>query len=106
MKKGLLALLTVLLVIGILGYFFVYTPVMRIKAKGEVVMAAANEMKGVFKKNDIDLLNAKIKEFSGKYDDFEKKRSQCIGHPSYRMSPISKTALRPVIISSRQDRRQ
>ncbi len=73
MKKGLLALLTVLVVIGILGYFFVYTPVMRIKAKGEVVMAAANEMKGVFKKNDIDLLNAKIKEFSGKYDDFEKE---------------------------------
>lgn len=72
-KKGLIVFVAVLAILGILGYLFVYTPVMKIKAKGEIVMAAANEMKSVFKKNDIDLLNNKMKDIAAKYKDFEKE---------------------------------
>lgn len=61
---------TVLLVI-VLAFFFVYLPVMRIKAKGQVLVASAKEMKSVFAKNDIDLLDSKLKKFDSEYADFE-----------------------------------
>jgi len=38
-----------------------------------VVLAAAKEMKGVFSKNNIDLLNKDLDNFDAKYKDFEKE---------------------------------
>ena len=74
MKKISIAFLLVfLVVITVFGYFMVFAPVMKIKAKGQVVASAAKEMKSVFSKNDIDLLNSKTKDFSQKYADFEKE---------------------------------
>jgi hypothetical protein len=68
--------------LGVSAYFFVYMPVMRIKAKGQIVMVSANEMKSVFKQNDIDLLNRKMKDIAAKYKDFEKE-SQSIYWASF-----------------------
>lgn len=44
---------------------------MKIKAKGDAVLSAARDMKQVFSKNDIDLLNSKMKGFVQTYTDFE-----------------------------------
>jgi len=52
-------------------YFTAYVPAMRIKAKGNAVLSAARDMKQVFSKNDIDLLNSKMKGFTQTYTDFE-----------------------------------
>ena len=72
MKKTLFIFLFVS-AIAIAGaiYFIGYIPVMKIKTKGEAVLYAARDMKKVFSKNDIDLLNSKMKEFSQTYEDFE-----------------------------------
>ena len=74
-KKGLIVLvLAILLLLG-LSYLLVYRPYTRIKAKGQVLIASAKELKSVFSQNDIDLLNLKLKEFSQKYADFRKEAS-------------------------------
>lgn len=67
------ALLIPSIIIFILGYFFVYQPVMRIKAKGQVLVASAKEMKATLAQNDIDLLKKKVEALSGQYVDFEKE---------------------------------
>lgn len=68
-KKGILIFLVVFLV---LGYFFVFRPIMNIKAKANIVMASAKEMKAIFAKNDIELLKTKLDDFSNKYENLEK----------------------------------
>ncbi|VVA43886.1 conserved hypothetical protein [Candidatus Roizmanbacteria bacterium] len=68
-KKNGLILLVVLL---ILGYFFVYRPVVNIKVKANIVIASAKEMKSIFAKNDIELLKTKLDDFSNKYQNLEK----------------------------------
>jgi len=68
-KKGILIFGVILLV---LGYFFVFKPVMDIKAKANIVMASAREMKAIFAKNDIELLKTKLDDFSNKYQNLEK----------------------------------
>lgn len=72
MKKSFIVFLLVL-IIALAGflYFTAYIPAMKIKAKGDVVLSAARDMKQVFSKNDIDLLNSKMKGFVQTYTDFE-----------------------------------
>lgn len=74
MKKKLsISAVVFLLVLGLIGYFLIYRPYSRIRAKGEVVVASAKELKAVFKENNIDLLESKMNEFTGKYKDFEQE---------------------------------
>lgn len=72
MRKSFLIFLFVLIIVlaGSL-YFVAYVPAMKIKAKGNAVLSAARDMKQVFSKNDIDLLNSKMKGFAQTYTDFE-----------------------------------
>lgn len=70
MKKTLVLLIFFL---GAAGYFLLFVPYQKIKAKAMVLVASAKEMKGVFSKNDIDLLHNKLKNFSNQYADFEKE---------------------------------
>lgn len=55
------------------GYFFIFQPFIRIKTKADIVIASAKELKNVFKENNIDLLRAKLDDFSNKYRDFKKE---------------------------------
>ncbi len=73
MKKVLLSIIGFLVILGIVGYFIAYIPYTKIRAKAEVVIASAKGIKEVFKKNDIDLLNSKMKELSTAYTAFEKE---------------------------------
>jgi len=68
-KKGILIFLVIFLV---LGYFFIFRPIVNIKAKANIVMASAKEMKAIFAKNDIELLKTKLDDFSNKYQNLEK----------------------------------
>lgn len=70
-KINVLPFLGVLLILSILGYFFVISPVLGINSKGRELILRAKELKNVFAQNDIDLLEEKAKEFSLKYDEFE-----------------------------------
>jgi len=67
-KRGLIFLVLIL----IFGYFFIYRPIVNIKAKANIVMASAKEMKLIFAKNDIELLKTKLEDFSNKYQNLEK----------------------------------
>jgi hypothetical protein len=67
-KNGLI----ILLVLLVLGYFFVYRPYVNIKAKANIVIASAKEMKSIFAKNDIELLKTKLDNFSNQYQNLEK----------------------------------
>ncbi len=74
MKKIILSTLGFVFIIFIVvGFFFGYVPYTRIKSKAQVVIASAKEMKSIFSKNDIDLLNNKMNEISKKYAEFEKE---------------------------------
>ncbi|MFA6017330.1 MAG: DUF4012 domain-containing protein [Patescibacteria group bacterium] len=67
-KNGLILLVLIL----ILGYFFIYRPIANIKAKANIVIASSKEMKAIFAKNDIELLKTKLEDFSNKYQNLEK----------------------------------
>lgn len=71
MKTKLLVVVGVLAVILVAGYFLFLRPYQKIKAKAMVLVASAKSMKEVFAKNNIDLLNSKVQEFSHQYTDFE-----------------------------------
>jgi len=68
-SRGSLIFLFILL---ILGYFFVYRPIVNIKAKANIVIASAKDLKSIFAKNDIELLKTKIEDFSSKYQNLQK----------------------------------
>ncbi|MFA6080903.1 MAG: DUF4012 domain-containing protein [Patescibacteria group bacterium] len=68
-NKGGLIFLVILLV---LGYFFVVRPIINIKSKANIVITSAKDMKKVFAKNDIVLLKTKLDDFSNKYQNLEK----------------------------------
>ena len=70
-KKALSFLSVFLLIFGILAIYSFLT-YRSISTKGKVLIASAKELKTAFSKNDIDLLNKEFKEFSAKYNDFEK----------------------------------
>ncbi len=60
------------LVILFFAYFFIYRPLVNIKAKANIVIASAKEMKSIFAKNDIELLRMRLDDFSNKYQNLEK----------------------------------
>ena len=73
MKKRLLVGLFLL---GLLlggGYFFIYRPLLKVKAQAVKVKKAAVELKAVFSKNNIDLLEKKFNSFSKIYSNLEKE---------------------------------
>lgn len=70
MKKNKGGLVFVILLL-VLGYIFVYRPLIKIKTKANIVMASAKEMKGIFAKNNIELLKTKLDNFSNQYQDLE-----------------------------------
>ena len=61
-----------LLIFLVLGYFFLFRPILKIKAKANTLMASARELKNVFAQNDITLLKTKLGDFSKEYQDFGK----------------------------------
>ncbi|MBP9690851.1 DUF4012 domain-containing protein, partial [Candidatus Woesebacteria bacterium] len=61
------------IVLGVLGYVFVYIPAMKIKAAGLEVKAEALLLKADAKSNDIDLLKNRMKSVSDKYSLLEKE---------------------------------
>ncbi|MFA6532639.1 MAG: DUF4012 domain-containing protein [Patescibacteria group bacterium] len=67
-KSGLIFLVILL----VLGYFFLVRPIINIKSKANIVLASAKDMKKVFAKNDIVLLKTKLDDFSNKYQNLEK----------------------------------
>src|SRR3990167_2156861 len=67
--------LAVLFVLGIIGYFAVFQPAMKIRAAGMEVMKQAKLLKQDIKSNDIDLINKHIDVLSKKYVAFEKEAS-------------------------------
>lgn len=73
MKKIGLLFLCFLIILAVVGYLFIYLPYTRIRAKGEVLITSAKEMKQVFAKNDLDLLENKFGQFSTQYKDFQKE---------------------------------
>ncbi|GIW64958.1 MAG: hypothetical protein KatS3mg092_0891 [Patescibacteria group bacterium] len=64
--------ISVILITVLLGYFFVYKPVIEIKNKAENLIKKAKELKTDFSKNDISLLKSKLLSFSNDYKDFQK----------------------------------
>lgn len=70
-KKNRIGLIF-LVVLLVFGYFFVYRPFVKIKAKANIVMASAKEMKTIFAQNNIELLKTKLDNFSNQYQDLEK----------------------------------
>lgn len=70
-KKTIVSVLIVLLVILGLGYFLVYRPYKNIRAKANVVVASAKELKTAFTQNNIDLVKEKLTNVSDKYKDLE-----------------------------------
>jgi len=71
-KTAIFLLILILLVLGV-SYIFIYQPYIRIKAKGQVLMVSGQQLKAVFKKNNIDLIDKQIDEVTLKYKDFEKE---------------------------------
>lgn len=59
------------LIIGLVGYFLVYRPAMRIKAKGMELAAEAKLLKADVKANDIDLIKKRLGSVGSKYTEFE-----------------------------------
>lgn len=70
-NKALKVILGLFVIIALFSYFFIVRPVTKIKAQANILMASAKELKGAFAKNDIDLVKAKLNDFSTKYKGFE-----------------------------------
>lgn len=70
-NKKVKVLISLLIVILLFGYFFIFRPVAKIKAEANVLMASAKQLKAAFSKNDIDLLKTELKDFTSKYKNFE-----------------------------------
>ena len=75
-NKWIMPLLIVLVILGVFSYFFIYTPYVKIKAKGMDVMASALQMKDALKSNNIDQVNAKILDVQQKYQIFSAESKQ------------------------------
>jgi len=65
--------LAVLLVLGIIGYFVVVQPAMKIRAAANEVMKEVKILKQDIKSNNIDLIKKHIADTSKKYEAFEKE---------------------------------
>ena len=67
--------LAVVLILGVIGYFLIVSPVMRIRAAGMELAKEAQLLKKDIKSNDIDLIKKHIAVVSKKYEAFEKESS-------------------------------
>lgn len=70
-KLNIWPIVGVVAVLLILVYFFIVSPMLAIKSKAKVLIASAREMKNIFAKNDIDLLQKKLASVTTEYDDFQ-----------------------------------
>ncbi len=68
---GFLVGLLVIFVVFI--YFFAFLPYTRIKAKANILVASAKELKTVFAKNDIDLVKKQLADVNATYADFARE---------------------------------
>jgi len=84
-SRGSLIFLFILI---ILGYFFVYRPIVNIKAKANIVIASAKDLKSIFAKNDIELLKTKMEDFSNKYQNLQKAAKPIYWASLFHMFPI------------------
>lgn len=66
--RGGMVLLAVVLAITAAGYFFIFQPVMKIKARMQVMQTKAGEMKQILTQNDIDLVATKTAELKKEFD--------------------------------------
>lgn len=69
-RKFLIGLISVILVLGVGIFFTVYLPYTRIRAKGEVLVASAKQLKAAFAKNDIDAIKSQMNDVAQNYKDF------------------------------------
>src|SRR3989338_1952744 len=69
-RKKRFLIIALLIVVSLLLYS--YITFKSLSTKGKVLIASARELKTAFSANDIDLLNKKVQDFSGKYADFRK----------------------------------
>ncbi|MEI6532281.1 MAG: DUF4012 domain-containing protein [Candidatus Roizmanbacteria bacterium] len=68
---GILAFLFVIVcVIGVVGYFNVVVPILKIKSKADILVASGKTLREVFKKNDIDLVKKEVAKIQSQYQDF------------------------------------
>lgn len=70
-NKRLKVVSAVIILFLLVGYLFIWRPISKIKAQGNVLMGSAKELKDAFSKNDIDLVKSKLNDFSGKYKNFQ-----------------------------------
>lgn len=70
-KRNIMPIVGVLVFLLVLVYFFIVSPILAIKSKAKVLIASAREMKNIFAKNDIDLLQKKLATVTVEYDDFQ-----------------------------------
>lgn len=63
----------IVIVVGVLGYIFVYMPTMKIKAKGMEVTNEAKRLQEDIKKNDINLIEGRVNTLVEKYHAFEEE---------------------------------
>jgi len=76
MQIALISILSILLLLLVLGYLFIFMPVMKLKASGQAVADEATQLKADIKSNDIDRIDTRIKSLSEKYSIFEKDAAQ------------------------------
>jgi len=72
-KKILVGVGLLFIFILAVGYFAIYRPFLKIKVKAGAVAAAGQELKSVFKKNNIDLISKQIDVVGARYADFKKE---------------------------------
>lgn len=72
-KKRLLKILIALLIIGVLGYFFIGRPVLAINTQAHVVMASAKAVKDAVKENDMDKVKDRMATLN---TDFKKLENE------------------------------
>ncbi len=73
MKKYRFIFILIFVIAALLIYFFIYSPLKKIKAGIANLNLLTKDLKTAFTKNDIDLLKIKLGDFSNQYQDFEKE---------------------------------
>lgn len=68
--RFLIYILSLLLILAFLGYFFVFMPIRRIYAQGMLLRQKAVELKSNMRQNDITLAKNSLKDFKKEYSSF------------------------------------
>jgi hypothetical protein len=71
--KILVPIVVVVIILGLVGYFTIYRPYVRLQAKGAEVMQSASNLKEVFSKNDIELVKKEIQTVKKDYKEFQQE---------------------------------